>query len=71
MVSPIHSKHLYADEAQVQGISDLKTSAVDLERYPDVIKVTYWEAVVEQGDCVYIPQMWWQQISSRYESFCF
>lgn len=71
MISPIYSKYLYADESRVKGVSDVNTSAVDLEKYPDVMKTRYWVGSADEGDCIYIPQMWWHQVYSRYPSFEF
>ena len=65
LVSPVYSHDLYADSALKMGVLDLNASAVDLERYPRVMNVPYYEASVEEGDCVYIPQMWWHQVYSR------
>lgn len=65
MVSPIYSKYLYADDARVMGVCDVNTTSVDLEKFPDVTKVRYWEAIADEGDCVFIPQMWWHQVYSR------
>ena len=52
------------------GILDVNASAVDLEKYPRIIDAPYYEANVEEGDCVYIPQMWWHQVYSRLVSLC-
>lgn len=68
MVSPVYSTYLYSDEARVLGVSDINPQAVDLEKYPNVMKVRYHSAMVEEGDIVYIPQMWWHQVVSRYLS---
>lgn len=65
MVSPIYSHYLYSDESRVLGVSDIDPKAVDLEKYPNVMKVRYHTATVEEGDMVYIPQMWWHQVISR------
>lgn len=65
MVSPIYSRYLYSDESRVLGVSDINPKAVDLEKYPNVMKVRYHTATVEEGDIVYIPQMWWHQVISR------
>jgi len=65
MVSPVYSHDLYADDMRQMGVLDINASAVDLERYPHVMNIRYHEAIVEEGDCVYIPQMWWHQVYSR------
>ena len=65
LVSPIYSTYLYSDKSRVLGVSDINPRAVDLEKYPDVMKVRYQQAIVEEGDIIYIPQMWWHQVVSR------
>ena len=67
LVSPIYSNDLYADEARTLGVSDIDPKSVDLEKYPRVKNVRYVVANVEEGDIVYIPQMWWHQVISRYD----
>lgn len=67
MVSPVYSTHLYSDESRVLGVSDINPQAVDLEKFPNVMKVRYHRANVEEGDIVYIPQIWWHQVISRPE----
>lgn len=65
MVSPVYSTFLYSDESRVLGVSDIDPKAVDLKKYPDVMKIRYHSAMVEEGDIVYISQMWWHQVISR------
>ena len=65
MVSPVYSRYLYADESRLLGVSDINPQAVDMDKYPDFVKVRYVTAIVEEGDVVYIPQMWWHQVISR------
>jgi len=67
MVSPVYTHDLYADGARQMGVLDVNSSSVDLEKYPRIMNVEYYEALVEEGDCVYIPQMWWHQVYSRKE----
>ena len=65
MVSPIYSADVYADDTKMLGVSPINTSAIDLEKYPRVKNVRYWVADVEEGDAVFIPQMWWHTVYSR------
>lgn len=67
LVSPIYSMYLYSDKSRVLGVSDINPRAVDFDKYPDVMKVRYQQAIVEEGDIIYIPQMWWHQVVSRPE----
>lgn len=65
MVSPEYSEDLYADSSKVLGVLDINVTSVDLLKYPRVKNVHYVKANVEEGDMVYIPQMWWHQVYSR------
>lgn len=65
MVSPTYSDHLYSDESEILGVSDINVAAVDLVKYPWVKNIHYVKAIVEEGDMVYIPQMWWHHVYSR------
>lgn len=67
MVSPVYLTLLYSDESRVLGVSDIDPKAVDLKKYPDVMKIQYHSAMVEEGDIVYILQMRWHQVISRPE----
>ena len=68
MVSPEYSADLYTDDARVLGVLDINVTSVDLLKYPRVKNVHYVKANVDEGDMVYIPQMWWHQVYSRYNS---
>lgn len=65
MVSPIYSDNLDCDTSSVLGVSDIDVAAVDLIKYPQVKNLHYVKAIVEEGDVVYIPQMWWHYVYSR------
>ena len=65
MVSPEYSADLYADSSRVLGVLDINVASVDLEKYPRVKNVHYLKANVDEGDMVYIPQMWWHHVYSR------
>ncbi|CAB4040306.1 Hypothetical predicted protein, partial [Paramuricea clavata] len=65
MVSPEYSADLYADSSRVLGVLDINVASVDLEKYPRVKNVHYLKATVDEGDMVYIPQMWWHHVYSR------
>ena len=66
MVSPEYSADLHADNSRVLGVSDINVASVDLNKYPRVKNVHYVKANVDEGDMVYIPQMWWHHVYSRY-----
>ena len=65
MVSPTYSDDLYADQSNVLGVSDINVASVDLLKYPRVKNIRYVKAILQEGDMVYIPQMWWHHVYSR------
>ena len=69
MISPKYSQDLYTDYSRQLGVLTINSSAVDLEKFPRVMNVRYVTAHVEEGDMVYIPQHWWHQVNSGYETF--
>ena len=40
----------------------INVDKVDLERYPNVSNVPWYRAVVEEGDCLYLPFHWIHQV---------
>ncbi|CAH1253850.1 KDM8 [Branchiostoma lanceolatum] len=64
LVSPVYSNDLYADDANLLGVSPVPADKVDLEKFPRVMNVRYHLANMEEGDMLYLPQMWWHQIDS-------
>ncbi|KAI8480976.1 hypothetical protein Bbelb_390800 [Branchiostoma belcheri] len=64
LVSPVYSNDLYADDANLLGVSPVPADKVDLEKFPRVMNVHYQQANMEEGDCLYLPQMWWHQVDS-------
>ncbi|XP_006812090.1 bifunctional peptidase and arginyl-hydroxylase JMJD5-like [Saccoglossus kowalevskii] len=64
LVSPIYSHDLYADDANTLGFSPVPADVVDLHKFPNVMNVRYIVAEMEEGDMLYLPQMWWHQINS-------
>ena len=41
---------------------------MDFTKYPGLAKVDYYEAIMEEGDCLYIPYQWYDGFSSFYAS---
>ena len=35
---------------------------VDLDEFPSLRKIPWFEATVEKGDCIYIPYLWLHQV---------
>eukprot|EP00112_Aurelia_sp_Birch-Aquarium-sp1_P014591 Seg3163.3 transcript_id=Seg3163.3/GoldUCD/mRNA.D3Y31 product="Lysine-specific demethylase JMJ30" protein_id=Seg3163.3/GoldUCD/D3Y31 len=46
------------------GYSAVDIDKVDFTKYPGLNKVEYWEANMEEGDCLYIPFQWFHQVTS-------
>lgn len=44
LISPKYSRHLYADEARLIGVSEVNVSAVDLKKYPRIANMRYLTA---------------------------
>ncbi|ESO02069.1 hypothetical protein HELRODRAFT_161296 [Helobdella robusta] len=59
----IHSDHL------LQTTSQIDVENVDLGRFPDFHRIPYKEVVVEAGDVLYIPPMYWHFVKSLSTSF--
>ena len=64
LVSPEYSNDLYTDHGRTLGVSDINPLAVDMKKYPRVKNVRYEMANMSEGDCLYLPQMWWHQVIS-------
>jgi lysine-specific demethylase 8 len=65
MVSPEYSADLYTDSSRILGVLDINVASVNLVKYPRIKNVHYVKANVDEGDMVYIPQMWWHHVYSR------
>lgn len=40
----------------------INVDKVDLQRYPNVANVPWYKAVVDEGDCLYVPFHWIHQV---------
>lgn len=47
---------------------DINVDKVDLERYPNVSNVPWYRAVVDEGDCLYLPFHWMHQVRVMYKT---
>ena len=54
----ISQEWLY-NQGYVYGIN---VDKVDLKRYPNVANVPWYKAVVDEGDCLYLPFHWIHQV---------
>lgn len=64
LISPVYSHDLYADDGKILGVSPVPADVVDLVKFPKVMNVRYIVAEMEEGDMLYLPQMWWHQVNS-------
>ncbi|KAK2159673.1 hypothetical protein LSH36_148g02021 [Paralvinella palmiformis] len=44
--------------------SDVDVAAVDLNKFPSLGQAPWWKAVVEAGDCIFIPYRWYHSVYS-------
>jgi len=59
---PKYKKEVVIDRPN--GYSSVDVDKVDFGKYPGLAKVDYYEAVMEEGDCLYIPFQWFHQVTS-------
>lgn len=65
LVDPIYSSDLYADEGMIIGVSPIDTVRVDLDRFPRAADAPFTVAVVDPGDCFFLPQNYWHYVHSE------
>ena len=70
-MSPLGRKELIlANSSQMElghfdgGFSRVDVDAVDLEQYPGFGEMTFYNASLEAGDCLYIPVFWSHAVRS-------
>ncbi len=63
---PEEIRHLYADGT---ASAVLDVDQPDLSRFPRFAKAVIWEGVLEEGDVLFIPAMWWHNV--RTLSVCY
>ena len=63
LVSPIFRKNIYAGtkEEFSNSFSPLDFFNVDFQKYPLAAEVKFIDAVVEAGDCLYVPSYYYIQ----------
>jgi tRNA wybutosine-synthesizing protein 4 len=63
---PEEIRHLYAD-GTASGV--LNVDDPDLRKFPMFAKAIVWEGILEEGDVLFIPAMWWHNV--RTLSVCY
>eukprot|EP00112_Aurelia_sp_Birch-Aquarium-sp1_P011282 Seg2372.2 transcript_id=Seg2372.2/GoldUCD/mRNA.D3Y31 product="JmjC domain-containing protein 5" protein_id=Seg2372.2/GoldUCD/D3Y31 len=46
------------------GLSDINVDDIDLEIYPDIVKIQYSKIRLFKGDCIFMPSGYWHQVRS-------
>lgn len=77
LYSPEESARLYPKGVGVDGIDMSNTSNVDAEgeenkthqQFPLFREAAYFETILEEGECLYIPVGWWHYVRSLTVSF--
>lgn len=61
-----HSNEAYANDYTLQaGLSPIDPENVDLNKYPKVRDIKFYEVTTKPGDLLYIPEYWWHQVRSK------
>nr|XP_016994173.2 LOW QUALITY PROTEIN: bifunctional peptidase and arginyl-hydroxylase JMJD5 [Drosophila takahashii] len=70
LASPKDTEKLYPHESEFLGnTSQIDASKLDLETYPLVEKVKFYELLLQPSDCLYMPPKWWHYVRSEAPSF--
>lgn len=64
LVDPEYSEDVYADLSYAIGVSPLDTRHVNHTEHPRAATVPYSLAVVDAGDCFFLPQNYWHYVHS-------
>lgn len=67
LISPEDSKYLYQFPDVVQK-SHVDPENPDLERFPKFAETTVYEGVLEPGEMLFIPNLWWHSLRSLDQS---
>ena len=61
LLAPDQAKHLYQFKDVVQK-SNIDPEEPDLQKYPRFAKATVTHGLLEPGDILYIPKLWWHSL---------
>lgn len=65
LVNSTYAKELHADQFTIApGVLSIDPEKLDLEMYPKLADVPYYEVTLNRGDMLYIPQYWWHIVRS-------
>ncbi|KAL9971353.1 hypothetical protein ACROYT_G023866 [Oculina patagonica] len=66
LINSTYGKELYADQFTIApGVLSIDPEKLDLETYPKLADVPYYEVTLNKGDMLYIPQYWWHIVRSH------
>ncbi|CAL2044942.1 unnamed protein product [Caenorhabditis brenneri] len=64
MVSPDDSESVYPFDGIISNTSQIDVEHPDMESFPDFSKVRVFDAIVNAGDALFIPEKWWHFVRS-------
>ena len=67
LASPNQSRYLYVYPDYIQK-SRIDPEHIDTARFPQASEATFYHAIVEPGDVVFIPKLWWHHLHSQESS---
>ena len=65
MIPPKYTK-VIGPEWEGQGYYNLDVEEVNMTAYPNMVDVPWYKAVLNPGDCLYLPYNWIHHVSSVY-----
>ncbi|XP_017066420.1 bifunctional peptidase and arginyl-hydroxylase JMJD5 [Drosophila eugracilis] len=70
LAAPEDTKYLYPHHNEfLANTSQIDAAHLDLETYPLLGKVKFYELLLQPGDCLYMPPKWWHYVRSESPSF--
>ncbi|CAP39859.1 Protein CBR-JMJD-5 [Caenorhabditis briggsae] len=64
MVDPKDTEFVYPFDGILSNTSQVDVESPDLSEFPDFAKVRVYDAVVNAGDALFIPEKWWHFVRS-------
>ncbi|XP_017127682.1 bifunctional peptidase and arginyl-hydroxylase JMJD5 [Drosophila elegans] len=70
LAAPSDTDNLYPHESEfLSNTSRIDAAHLDLDTYPLLEKVKFYELLLQPGDCLYMPPKWWHYVRSEAPSF--
>ncbi|KAH8302757.1 hypothetical protein KR044_010579 [Drosophila immigrans] len=70
LAAPADTANLYAHDTEFLGnTSQIDAANPDLEHFPLLSRVRFYELLLQPGDCLYLPPKWWHYVRSNSPSF--